>query len=193
MSPKTWEQFERIREDRKKLILEAALQEFAETGYHAASISKISKRAGVSKGLMYNYFESKEAVLRTLLLNVFESSLELMAFEPGLVVTDQHMIDHVNRSFDMVIKDPLHWKLYFTLVTQPIVLEMAMELIVPKAQPFIEQLTAYFASKGHEDPMTMMQFYSSSLKGAHMQTVLDPEHFPHEKIKALIIKQFILS
>ena len=45
--------------DRKKAILDAPLQVFADEGYHNASISKIAKAAGVSKGLMYNYFESK--------------------------------------------------------------------------------------------------------------------------------------
>ena len=60
MSPRTKQQFEEIRSDRKDQLLDAALHVFAEEGYHSASVSKIAKYAGVSKGLMYNYFHSKK-------------------------------------------------------------------------------------------------------------------------------------
>lgn len=43
-------------------ILEAALHSFAELGYHAASIVKITEAAKVAQGTFYLYFESKEQV-----------------------------------------------------------------------------------------------------------------------------------
>ncbi len=193
MSPKNWVQFEKIREDRKASILESALTLFAEEGYHGTSISKISKHAGVSKGLMYNYFESKEALLKAILTIVFEGTQETMEYWDGKEMTDESMIINIDKSFEMILKDPLHWKLYFSLVTQPVVLKMAFEFMVPKAKPFMESMVKYFEQKGHKDPLLTMQYYGSTLKGAHLQTILDPVNFPHKKVKALIIKQFIKS
>ncbi|EAE9228942.1 TetR family transcriptional regulator [Listeria monocytogenes] len=47
--------------DEKRLkILEAAMEEFTEKGYQAASTNKICAKAGVSKGLIFHYFGSKE-------------------------------------------------------------------------------------------------------------------------------------
>lgn len=47
--------------DKKRLqILEAAMEEFAEKGYQAASTNQICAKAGVSKGLIFHYFGSKE-------------------------------------------------------------------------------------------------------------------------------------
>ncbi|EMV4835388.1 helix-turn-helix transcriptional regulator, partial [Listeria monocytogenes] len=47
--------------DEKRLkILEAAMGEFTEKGYQAASTNKICEKAGVSKGLIFHYFGSKE-------------------------------------------------------------------------------------------------------------------------------------
>lgn len=43
----------------KEKILQAALIEFGEKGYNGASTNKIKDRANVSKGLIFNYFESK--------------------------------------------------------------------------------------------------------------------------------------
>lgn len=52
----------------KDKILQAALALFAEKGFHTTSVSQIAEAAGVSKGLTYNYFESKEK-LGTYILN----------------------------------------------------------------------------------------------------------------------------
>lgn len=47
--------------DKKRLqILEAAMEEFTEKGYQAASTNQICAKAGVSKGLIFHYFSSKE-------------------------------------------------------------------------------------------------------------------------------------
>ena len=50
---------------RQKLLI-AAEQEFGEKGFHAASISSITSRAGVGQGTFYLYFPSKEDALREL-------------------------------------------------------------------------------------------------------------------------------
>jgi AcrR family transcriptional regulator len=57
----------RRKEDRPQEILEAALKVFAEKGFAAARLEEIAAKAGVSKGTIYLYFESKEAVFKALI------------------------------------------------------------------------------------------------------------------------------
>jgi len=64
MSPRNPKQFEEIREKSKEKIIYAAFELFSTVGYWGSSISKIAKQAGISKGLMYNYFSSKEHLLQ---------------------------------------------------------------------------------------------------------------------------------
>lgn len=52
--------FDKTSEDRRKKVLEIALDEFASKGYSATSINDIARNAGVSIGAMYSYFASKE-------------------------------------------------------------------------------------------------------------------------------------
>lgn len=54
-------------EARRELIERAALEVFAERGYHGASMEEISKRAGVTPPILYDHFESKLALHRRLL------------------------------------------------------------------------------------------------------------------------------
>jgi TetR/AcrR family fatty acid metabolism transcriptional regulator len=52
-----------VQEERRRQILDAAVRAFAQKGYHACRVSDIAEEAGVAYGLVYHYFESKEAVL----------------------------------------------------------------------------------------------------------------------------------
>ena len=56
----------RRKEARPQEILEAALAVFAEKGFSAARMEDISQRAGVTKGTIYLYFDSKEALFKAL-------------------------------------------------------------------------------------------------------------------------------
>jgi len=49
--------------ERRTQILEAAMVCFAKRGFHQASMHDISAEAGISVGLIYRYFENKEAVI----------------------------------------------------------------------------------------------------------------------------------
>ncbi|EUJ31031.1 TetR family transcriptional regulator [Listeria cornellensis FSL F6-0969] len=50
-------------EDKRDKILKVAVEEFADHGYKAASTNRISEIAGVSKGLIFHYFGSKEKTI----------------------------------------------------------------------------------------------------------------------------------
>lgn len=65
--PKTREQNQLIKEERKAIILDAALYEFAMNGYAAVKIDDITKRAKCSHGLFYHYYATKEAVFHDLM------------------------------------------------------------------------------------------------------------------------------
>src|SRR5213596_4342965 len=56
-------QIESANPDRRSQILDAALACFAKHGFHQASMHDISAEAGISVGLIYRYFENKEAVI----------------------------------------------------------------------------------------------------------------------------------
>ncbi|WP_128891915.1 TetR/AcrR family transcriptional regulator [Erythrobacter sp. HKB08] len=63
---------ERGRKTLRKL-LDAAATEFGEKGFHDASISGITRRAGVALGSFYTYFDSKDAIFRALVSDMSEA------------------------------------------------------------------------------------------------------------------------
>jgi AcrR family transcriptional regulator len=59
--------FRRRKEDRPQEITEAAFEAFAEKGYSATRVDEVAKRAGVSKGLLYLYFKTKEDLFKAVI------------------------------------------------------------------------------------------------------------------------------
>ena len=55
---------------RRELILQAAVAQFAERGYHAASMDGIAAAAGISKAVVYDHFASKQELYAVLLEGV---------------------------------------------------------------------------------------------------------------------------
>ena len=63
----------------RRRLLDAAEKEFGEKGFHAASVSSITARAGVSQGTYYIYFRTKEEMFSTLVQEIGHSLRKHMA------------------------------------------------------------------------------------------------------------------
>ena len=70
--------------DKRNLITDAAVEVFAEKGFHLARISDIAQRAGIADGTIYLYFKNKE----DLLLSIFEEKMDLLLSGLGETLAD---------------------------------------------------------------------------------------------------------
>src|SRR5436190_8052754 len=57
----------KVVEDRREQIIDAAVRVFAQKGFTRATNKDIAREAGITPGLIYHYFESKEAVLKAII------------------------------------------------------------------------------------------------------------------------------
>lgn len=68
--------FEKMPEEMKELILEAAAKEFGTHGYSKASLNRILEEAGISKGAAYYYFEDKADLIATVVRHYWLAFME---------------------------------------------------------------------------------------------------------------------
>jgi len=68
--------FQRRKEDRPQEITEAAFGAFAENGFTATKVEDVARRAGVSKGLLYVYFKTKEELFKAVIRSVVTPRLD---------------------------------------------------------------------------------------------------------------------
>jgi AcrR family transcriptional regulator len=60
-----------VSEERKQQILDAAIAVFARLGFRAARMDDVAEQAGLSKGALYLYYKSKDAIIAALLQRLF--------------------------------------------------------------------------------------------------------------------------
>lgn len=103
--PRTEEANERIRNERKELVLQAAARVFARKGLADARVADIAAEAGMSHGLAYRYFETKEELFAAVVKRATVGATQLverMSTESGtpwekLRNITQSMLDGIAR------------------------------------------------------------------------------------------------
>jgi AcrR family transcriptional regulator len=89
--------YRRRKEDRPQEITEAAFATFAEKGYAAARVEEVAKRAGVSKGLLYLYFKTKEELFKAVVRSVVIPRVDALVSE----------IDNTGLSTERFVRGPV--------------------------------------------------------------------------------------
>lgn len=84
------------KEETRHLLLESAVETFAEFGFHGSSVDKIAEQAGFSKGAVYAHFNSKEELFLALL----EQQMYLHVDNIRQVINQQHSLSHFIEKMD---------------------------------------------------------------------------------------------
>lgn len=186
MSPRTDSQNELIREERRNQILAVALEVLAESGFVGTSISKIATRAKISKGLMYNYFASKEELIHEVMIDGFNQLIESFDANKDGTLTSDEMHYFIDATFATLENNISFWRTYFMVLLQPDVLQVVYPKLMEVLGPFLETAMKYFVENGYEDPEAQLRFFAGMLDGVGLHYIMDPENFPLEGVKKII-------
>ena len=166
MSPRTKEQFETIRESRKQQIMDAALQLFASEGYGHCTIANLASHAGISKGLMYNYFSSKEELLADIIEEGLHKMMDLFDPDHDGVLSSNELVNFIKKIFSIMRSEQEFWVLYISVILQPKVkLHLKDKPIVRYIENFTTMLTDYFERKGFKEPYLEVITFSALIEG----------------------------
>ncbi|MVO98206.1 TetR/AcrR family transcriptional regulator [Paenibacillus lutrae] len=191
--PRTREQNDRIRQSTKENIRTAAMEIFVKRGYHNASIEEVARSAGISKGLMYNYFKGKEDLLADMVRSRIEEINKVMQEAAAQNSPTEQLKHIIDGALDNVGQRPKEYRFYLHLQTQPeedeIVSKYSRMLNEAMAKNYQLQ-NGMFMSLGADDANLRSLYFSSTLHGAMLLMSTYPEHYPLEEMKKQINKQF---
>jgi len=188
MSPRTRKQFEEIRNKKVELIKNVALKLFAENGYHSTSISQIAKNANISKGLIYNYFKSKESLLHDIMFRGLKDFTKALIVKDINNIKKQEIIDFIDRSFNLLKANVDFYRLYFSLVQQGVVISLFEEEMLEIFGEIFNTVAMYYAQKGEKKPYIKTRFLIATIDGIAAHYLLDINNFPIDEIRYLVIE-----
>jgi AcrR family transcriptional regulator len=189
MSPRTPQQYTDLREESRARIMEAALTLFAHYGYDGTSIKMIAQEAGVAQGLLYNYFASKEALLRAIFDHSIADVRASFAHAEAAAVPDT-ITTLIQASF-AIVREHIHfWRLSYGVRMQPTVLASLGNDVLTWADEIRSTLEGYFQRVGVPQPQTEAAILFALIDGVAQHYVLDPEHYPLEAVEQALLVRY---
>ncbi|MEM6262606.1 MAG: TetR/AcrR family transcriptional regulator [Bacteroidota bacterium] len=189
MAPRSEAQFEEIRNKSKAKIKEAALELFARQGFDSTSMAQVAKKAGVAKGLPYNYFASKDELLMAVIEDLMKEGEHLIG--------QAFAIEDPKEKLKHIIETTFEWlQLHsdrFKLVTA---LSLQMDQLPPKIRDIVGQkfganleifgpLMKEAGLSATDDEALM---FGAMMDGIAVQYMVMKDDYPLERIKAAIFR-----
>ena len=189
MSPRTEKQIEKLKQEKELLILKSALLLFSEKGYGNTSMQSIAINSKVSKGNLYNYFESKEDLLEGVLLYGLNQMIELFD-KKSSVQSEEEFSQTILTNFEMIKSNDAFWKLYYNLVAQPKVYTLFNKVFLPFFEQYMNLFERYFKSKGDKNPAATALLLGSSIDGISLGYIMMGDNYPLDEVVNRLIEKF---
>jgi len=188
MAPRKKGDYTEIQEASRKKILMAAFELFASKGYAKTSVESIALKARISKGLIYHYFESKEAILKGLfnmLVGEMNDLYRLTDMPPKKFL--QKMIDF---SINYITQQTKIQRLIVALTIQPDVIRGLKQEIEAMREEWSEKLIRLFKELKCENPEAEAYLFGAIMDGISIGYITMGKEYPVQKLKKLIEKRY---
>jgi TetR/AcrR family transcriptional regulator of autoinduction and epiphytic fitness len=186
------EQSNHIHDQRREQIKRAALKVFANQGLAGTKMSMIAKEAGISQGLSYRYFNSKEELFNVIVEEALEeaqTAIKNLQHLPGTPIEQirlftKNMLDESHKHFFLLLQQ-VQTSNEVTLKTKQIIEQYSpqdtIHLLVPI---FIKGQKLGEFCEG--DPYKLLYLYFSVITGLMLQGIHSSEHNWLEEIDNLM-------
>lgn len=192
MSPRTKAQFEEIREAATERILNSALEVFGTYGYESATISQIARHAGISKGLIYNYFSSKEDLLKSLIDNLIQHESSLMT-EIYHQDASRFLENIIRYSFREIRENSHQWKLITSLTMQLERYEFIHDLAVNKLRSYLQLFEKLLTEIGFSNAREEACILAALFDGIGIQSLIVREDYDLDFYENYLIEKYCKS
>ena len=182
MSPRSEIQFEQMRANSRKAILDGALELFSKKGFSNTTTLDIAREAGISKGLIYNYFHTKDEILESILEQGFERTVGLMNQIRSDVPAEQQLHQLLRTWIEVAKTDSRFLRLTLSLHLN----EEYLYLLEKKGQEYMElfsrPLIEIFRRFGSDNPEIDTLLFGSIIDGIGLNYSAAPDLIPIDAI-----------
>jgi len=170
-------------------IVETALSLFAEQGYDATSIRAIAKQAGISLGLMYNYFRSKEELLIEICRRGgADVAASFKQITPELE-NASGIERHIRQTVKILKEKKSFWKLIHGIRMQSTVVQQLTQEMQEQTAFIETQIKQNLIAEGIPFPDLEAKLFFASLDGLAQHYLLQ-DGYPIDDVATLLIMKY---
>lgn len=178
--------------NQKAHIARTALTLFAQQGYGNTSVAQIARQAGVSQGLMYNFFDSKEALLHEILAEGMADIAASMSAYTQALTPQEALRLHIKSTFKTVTAHEEYWRLFHSIRMQEPVRSLLGDQYGMVQREILHTLAAQFKLLGYAHPKQEARIFFAMIDGLVGHYLLDPSQFHLSQIQRTLFKKYQL-
>lgn len=188
--PRSKEQFQIIREETKTKILNSSLELFAQKGYSNTSISDIAKFAKISKGLAYNYFESKEKLMEEVIKMLFIEISSIFIEVDEIKDPFEKLHKMIDLTFGLIEEKDSVWRLYTKVLLQPETISIVEKISGNFMDDLFKALGKIFRKAKVKNPYLEAKLFGALLDGISFHVLVMGDKYPLSKTKEFFKKKY---
>jgi AcrR family transcriptional regulator len=190
MSPRSTEQNAALRQESQRRIFASALKLFAEHGYAATSVKMIAQDAGIAQGLLYNYFSSKDDLLRAIVAQSMADVRASFALAEEWSAGGSPIEGLIRAAFQVIVEKRDFWRLSYGSRMQPALLAALGDELFSWTAEIRRTLERYFQAEGSAHPAIEAAVLFALIDGVAQHYVLDPERYPLVAVTEAIVERY---
>lgn len=171
----------------RKRIIQTSLRLFAVNGYERTSTRDIAKEAKMSVSLLYNYFDSKDELLKTIFLEGFGVIKAMFKKDRHRELTLEVFLQNM---FRLIRRHPDFWRLFYSLRISAIVQELLEEEVEEMVVFVHYHLQAMLQTTKVEASSTEAHILFATIDGLINHYIFQGEQYPITKVIRRLVEKY---
>jgi AcrR family transcriptional regulator len=188
--PRSPEQFDALRRDSQERLERAALTTFARLGFQRATVRDVAGEAGVSQGLLYHYFRTKDELLVAVFRRGTEDVATALAAARPTGTPEEQFEAFVRTSFRLVDEHRDYWRLNHLVRHDASAVAALGDLLHAWTGGIARSLTALLTALGHEDAPARARLLFAAIDGVAQHYLLDVTGYPLPAVLEALLVTF---
>jgi len=172
----------------KQKLYDAAMRLFESRGYFATTVEQITVEAGVSKGLVYNYFKSKEELLAHLITETTEKMESVAGTLEDCQTIEESLNGFIDQFMSYLKTEKRFLKLQLTLMLMPELKSIVAPPQKARADALLKIVTDWFKQAGCDEPKNRARMFMAMIDGIALHYLSTYERYPLGTMKPQLMK-----
>jgi len=170
----------------KKNILNTSMKLFGENGFYNTSVKDIANAGNISTGLLYNYFDNKDDLLKNIFI---EGSYKIKETFETMDSQSTNLQIFIVNIFEVLRKNSKLWKLMHTIKMQKDLVKIFKTELDDITNYIVDILTEYLENKNVKDPKKEALLLFATIDGVSNHYLIN-KNYPIEQVIKLLISKY---
>ena len=179
--------------NKRDQIIRVATRLFSEKGFENTALSEVCEEAGVSKGLIFHHFKSKDDLLRVIFSNTTELIAELNRSENDERPAQERLLTLLEGFFNQLESDKFFVQLNLNMMLQPNTRAVLNDLIKERSALILDSVMSIFKAIDPEQASLRSYALIAELDGIALNYICIFEDYPLTEMKDHLLKRYSLS